>query len=198
MKQGKLILLHTCCGPCATASVERLLEDGWSVELFYSNSNIAPEDEYDKRLKGVIKTADYFGIEWSADEYDHEAWLQAVRGLENEPERGERCAVCFGYSFGRAAEKAAGGDYDGFTTTLSISPYKDSKLLYRKGAEAGGFIEYNFKKQNGYKRSIELSAAIGLYRQNYCGCEFSYAEMLERQRNKKHESEVNQGAGEDE
>lgn len=173
MKADKKILLHVCCGPCATASIERLLEDDWIVDLFYSNSNISPKDEYDKRLEGVKLTAEYFGLEWIADEYKHEDWLAAVAGLEAEPERGERCGVCFGYSFTRAALYAESGGYDGFTTSLSISPHKDSKLLFEKGFGAGKFIEYNFKKKDGYKRSLELADEIGLYRQNYCGCEFS-------------------------
>lgn len=173
MKVNKRILLHVCCGPCATASIERLLEDDWAVDLFYSNSNISPKDEYDKRLEGIVKTAEYFNVSWFADSYDHDSWLSAVSGLENEPERGLRCGACFNYSLGRTASRAEKDGYDGFTTSLSISPHKDSKLLFEKGYGAGKFIEYNFKKKNGYKRSIELAEDIGLYRQNYCGCEFS-------------------------
>ncbi|HAK44345.1 MAG TPA: hypothetical protein DCO79_00250 [Spirochaeta sp.] len=198
MTTDKRILLHVCCGPCATASIERLIEDNWIVDLFYSNSNISPKQEYDKRFEGVKKTAEYFNLKYFADEYDHEAWLDAVKGLEDQPEGGLRCALCFSYSFKRAAAFAETGGYDGFTSSLSISPYKNSKLLFEKGADAGLFIEYNFKKKNGYKRSIELARELGLYRQNYCGCEFSFSEMLERQRNKEHESEVHQGAGQNE
>ena len=198
MSEPGRILLHVCCGPCATASIERLIEDGWSVELFYSNSNISPREEYLKRLEGAAKTAEYFGVKLIEDEYDHAAWLAVVKGLEDEPERGARCAVCFSYSLSRAAEYAAAGEYAGFTTSLSISPYKNSAVLFQTGSAAGRFIEYNFKKRDGYKRSIELAKEIGLYRQEYCGCEFSYRDLLERQNNKEHKSEVNDGAGEDE
>ena len=124
--------------------------------------------------------------------------LRPLKGSRTNPSAGSRCAVCFGYSLGRAAEYAAAGDYEGFTTSLSISPYKDSKLLFDTGAAAGKFIEYNFKKRDGYKRSIELAREIGLYRQEYCGCEFSYRDLLIRQNDKEHKSEVNDGAGEDE
>ena len=187
MESEKKILLHVCCGPCATASIERLLEDGWKVDLFYSNSNISPRDEYDKRLEGVKKTAEYFGVGWSEDQYDHDAWLSAVAGFEAEPERGARCGICFEFGLGRTAEKARQLGYDGFTSTLSISPHKNSRVLFSAGhaAETGKaepegvlesrpvFVEYDFKKKNGFKRSTDLAIEIGLYRQNYCGCEFS-------------------------
>ena len=179
-KPGRM-LLHVCCGPCATSSIERLLNDGWKVDLFYSNSNIYPRVEYEKRLEGVKKTAEYFGIEWFADDYSHEDWLEAVRGYENEPEKGRRCARCFGYSLSRTAERAGAGGYSGFCTTLTVSPHKISKVLFSEGHSAAAavedencrYIEYDFKKKDGYKRSIELAKEIGLYRQNYCGCEFS-------------------------
>jgi len=168
----KKILLHTCCGPCATASVERLLEDGWEVDLFYSNSNINTPDEYRRRLDGVIKTADYFGLQWHEDEYLHDAWLKTVEGFENEPERGRRCGLCFKYSLSRTAAASICG-YNGYSTTLTISPHKNSKLLFEIGNSEGNFIEYDFKKKNGFFRSIELSKQLELYRQQYCGCEFS-------------------------
>ncbi len=174
------MLMHVCCGPCATASIERLIDEGWKVDLFYCNSNIATEEEYLKRLEGVQKVSDYFGIEWFEDKYSHESWRQAVKGLEKEPEKGCRCSVCFGYSLKKTSEWAQNGDYDGFCTSLTVSPHKNSPIIFKEGllaAERAGnrtrFIEYDFKKKDGYKRSIELAKQIGLYRQNYCGCEFS-------------------------
>lgn len=170
---GKKILLHVCCGPCATASIERLLADDWIVDLFYSNSNIATREEYLKRLEGVIRTAEYFGVQVIEDEYRHDKWLTAVKGLEAEPERGGRCTVCFGYNLGRTAETALNG-YDGFTTTLTVSPHKNSSVIFNTGKLLGkNFIEYDFKKKDGFKRSIQLASELGLYRQNFCGCEFS-------------------------
>ena len=173
MKESQRILLHVCCGPCATASIERLIEDGWQVDLFFSNSNILSRAEYDKRLESAEKTAEYFKLKLLNDAYDHQLWLNAIKGLEDEPERGARCSVCFGYSLRRTAEAADAGGYDGFTTTLSISPYKDSSVLFSSGNSAGRFIEYNFKKKDGFKRSLELSKELNLYRQGFCGCEFS-------------------------
>ncbi|MBI9105376.1 MAG: epoxyqueuosine reductase QueH [Spirochaetales bacterium] len=167
----KKLLLHTCCGPCATASVERLLDEGWAVDLFYSNSNILSYDEYQRRLEGVLKIAGYFKVGLVEDEYDHDAWLCEIKGLEAEPEKGSRCGVCFEYSLGRTA--AVSGGYSGWATTLTISPHKNSKLIFEIGKKAGGFIEYDFKKKNGFARSIELSKKLDLYRQQYCGCEFS-------------------------
>lgn len=175
----KRILLHVCCGPCSTSSIQRLIEDGWSIDLFYSNSNIYPEDEYRKRLEGASKTAEYFNINIIEDDYEHHRWLDAVSGFENEPEKGLRCGLCFRYSLRRTAERASSGGYDGFATTLTVSPHKISKVLFEQGKEAAAgygssFIEYDFKKKDGYKKSIELSKMLGLYRQHYCGCEFSF------------------------
>ncbi|MDC7125900.1 MAG: epoxyqueuosine reductase QueH [Spirochaetales bacterium] len=170
---NKKLLLHVCCGPCATSSIERLLEDGWEVDLFYCNSNISPKTEWDKRLEGVDKVASYFNLKWFSDEYTHSIWLDSVKGYENEPEKGSRCSVCFDFSFKRASEAALKGYYQGFSTTLTVSPHKNSKIIFDLANGYGNFIEYNFKKRDGYKRSLELSNKLGLYRQNYCGCEFS-------------------------
>ena len=170
---GKRILLHTCCGPCASASVERLLEDGWAVDMYYSNSNIATRDEFLKRLEGAAAVAEYFGVGFIEDGYEHLKWLAAVRGYEDQPEKGSRCGICFDFSLGRTAAYAAACGYDGFTTTLTISPHKSSDLLFRTGRSKGPFIEYDFKKKNGFARSIELSKELDLYRQQFCGCEFS-------------------------
>ena len=171
-KKGRM-LLHTCCGPCASASVERLIEDGWAVDLFFSNSNIFPGDEYLKRLEGAVRTAEYFGVRCLEDSYQHEQWLKVISGLENEPERGKRCLQCFNYSLKRTSKKAAEEGYDGFATSLTISPHKPAGAIFEIGKTTANFIEYDFKKRNGFKRSIELSKEMGLYRQSYCGCEFS-------------------------
>ncbi len=172
------MLLHVCCGPCATSSIEQLLGDGWEVDMFFSNSNISPKEEYDKRLDGAVRTAEWFGLKLIEDSYDHQDWLKTVAGYESEPEKGARCSFCFGYSLDRTSEAADAGEYDGFCTTLTVSPHKVSRVLFEKGTAAGRgkssrFVDYDFKKKDGYRRSILLSEKIGLYRQNYCGCEFS-------------------------
>ena len=167
------ILLHTCCAPCATASTLRLLKDEFDVVLFFSNSNIHPEEEYQKRLVNAHKLADILQVPILEDEYDHDAWLNWISGLESEPERGRRCELCFHYSLKRTGEKARELSIPHFTTTLTISPYKLAPVIFRIGSQFPGFLNYDFKKKDGYKESIQLSREWDLYRQNYCGCEFS-------------------------
>ncbi len=173
------ILLHTCCAPCATASVERLRGSGRIPVLFYSNSNIYPAEEYEKRLEETQKYANRQELQLYIDEYDHAAWLEfisIVPEFEKQPEGSARCGRCFTYSFQRTAAQARDLGIPAFTTTLSISPYKKSRQLFDVGALFPGFTPIDFKKQDGYKRSIELSREYGLYRQTYCGCEFSLRE----------------------
>lgn len=172
-KLSQTYLLHVCCAPCASASVERLLERGERVTLFYSNSNIHPEDEYRRRLREVERLAGIFDVPLIADAYDHSSWLEWIAGKETEPERGGRCSLCFRYSLLRARDKARQLGIDRFSTTLTISPHKDSSQIFSAAEDLEGFVQDNFKKQNGYARSIELSRIYDLYRQCYCGCEFS-------------------------
>jgi len=168
----KRILLHVCCAPCATHAVERL-RDEHDVTLFFSNSNIHPRDEYEKRLAQARKLAERTDCPLVEDTYAHEDWLAFVAGLEAEPEKGQRCLKCFEYNLARAAEFAHRNGFDGFTTTLTISPHKSSTDLFRIGAALGDFLAVDFKKRDGFRRSIELSRQYDLYRQGYCGCEFS-------------------------
>jgi len=167
------ILLHTCCAPCATASTLRLLKDDYDVTFFFSNSNIFPREEYEKRLENTRKLADILHVPLIEDDYDHASWRQWIRGLEGEPERGKRCEKCFYFSLERTSTKAKELHIPYFTTTLTISPYKISSVIFQIGRQFPGFVEYNFKKKDGYKKSIELSRKWDLYRQNYCGCEYS-------------------------
>jgi predicted adenine nucleotide alpha hydrolase (AANH) superfamily ATPase len=166
-------LLHVCCGPCATASLERLRDEG-EVVLFFSNGNLFPAAEFDRRLAAAQTLAAATGVELVVDEYDHEAWRAFVAGLEDEPERGGRCLRCFEFSFQRAARYAKDYGFSGLATTLTISPYKRSADIFRVGKDVwDGFLEIDFKKRDGYRRSLELSRELGLYRQDYCGCEYS-------------------------
>jgi len=166
------VLLHVCCGPCATHPIQVLLAD-YEVTLFFSNSNIAPRAEYDRRLSAARKLAERAGLPLIVDNYDHELWLAEVSGLELEPEKGQRCHVCFGFSLARTAAAAEAGGFDGFTTTLTVSPHKSSPVIFGVGAEFNGFRAINFKKGDGFRESVRLSREYGLYRQDYCGCEFS-------------------------
>jgi len=169
----KKILLHCCCAPCSSASIERLLADGYEVVLFYSNSNIFPKKEFDKRLIYMQKLAEIYKLELVVGEYDHASWSEVVKGLENEPEKGRRCAACFAYNLATAEAKAKELGIEEFTTTLTVSPHKISEMIFNAAKGMQGYVPYNFKKQDGFKKSLQLSEKYGLYRQNYCGCEYS-------------------------
>ncbi|HPI92112.1 MAG TPA: epoxyqueuosine reductase QueH [Deltaproteobacteria bacterium] len=167
------ILLHVCCAPCLTASVERLVQEGYGVILFFSNSNIHPEEEYHRRLFEARRLAESLNLELLEDAYDHGAWLDRVRGLEHEPERGKRCLKCFEFNLDRTAAAMKRLGLRGFTTTLTVSRHKSSRDIFAIGRGFEGFVEIDFKKKDGYARSVELSRQLELYRQGYCGCEFS-------------------------
>ncbi len=167
------VLLHACCAPCAAPSALRLAEQHKDVLLFYSNSNIYPYEEYLRRLEQLEKLASRYRMPVCVDTWDHEAWLEAVRGYEDEPEGGKRCRLCFAFNLSRARRKADELGIEQFTTTLTLSPHKNSPLIFSIARELGGFLEENFKKKNGFARSVQLSRELNLYRQDYCGCEFS-------------------------
>lgn len=178
-KKSKL-LLQSCCGPCSSHVLD-LLSPFFEITVFYFDPNIFPEEEYLLRLdtqKQLIAAMGSEKIALVEGEYDHESFLNAVKGLENEPEGGARCAKCFEQRLEATAKKAKEAGYDYFCTTLTVSPHKNADVINKIGFELQDkygvkFLPSDFKKKDGYKRSIELSAKFGLYRQNYCGCEFS-------------------------
>lgn len=181
------ILLHTCCGVCAAHCVDLLLSEGHEVALFYSNANIYPHEEFLRRLEGVEKLAAHYKVPLIVDAPDHADWRErAARGFEAEPERGARCPRCFRYSLSRTADAARERGFDGFTTSLTVSRYKPSKVIFEvgKSIDAERFLEMDFKKKDGFKRTMEISAALGIYRQCYCGCEFSLAAAKEKLKSK--------------
>ena len=169
------VLLHTCCGPCASACVPRLRDDGHAVTLFFSNSNIDTAAEFDRRRAAAETLAAAEGVPLVADAYDHAAWRREVAaGLEDAPEKGARCAKCFRFSLARAAAYAAAHGFDAVTTSLTVSPHKVSSVVFAQGdAVAANFLHCDFKKKEGFKLSVGRAAELGLYRQSYCGCEFS-------------------------
>ena len=170
------VLLHTCCAPCTTHCAETLRELGHNPALFFSNANIAPEREYFKRLAEVKKLAKIVDIALYIDETDHSEWLDLVaKGYEDQPEKGARCPRCFDYALRRTFNKMAELQFDAFTTTLTVSPHKNSKVITEIGRRISPefWLDVNFKKRDGFKRSLELSEEYELYRQSYCGCEFS-------------------------
>lgn len=173
------VLLHTCCGPCASACVPRLREAGWDVTLFYSNSNIDSEEEFLKRRDAARILAEAEGIAMAEGEYDHDGWLRDVAaGFENEPEKGCRCARCFAYNLARTARYAEENGFDAFTTSLTVSPHKPSQMVFSSSADSR-FLKTDFKKKNGFALSVRRAAELGLYRQSWCGCEFSKRERSE-------------------
>lgn len=183
------LLLHACCAPCASASLE-FLTRYFSVTLFFYNPNITEQTEYQKRLEELRR----FVREYPFDEkipilagaYEPERFFELARGLETVPEGGERCTTCFALRLGETAKLAAAQGFDYCTTTLTISPLKDAERINTLGLalceQAGSvWLPTDLKKKGRYQRSIELSREYGLYRQNFCGCPYSAREAARRQ-----------------
>ena len=174
------ILVHCCCGPCATSSIQRLLDEGYEPVLCYGNSNIWPKEENDLRYENLLKVSEYFGgLAVIRQDYDHDAWLQFIKGLENEPEHGKRCLKCFEFNLMAASKEAEQRGIGLFTTTLTVSRFKDSRSIFSVGEQFGSFEKIDFKKQDGFARSCTMAKELGLYRQQYCGCEFSIPKEVE-------------------
>ncbi len=178
------LLLHACCAPCSSYVLE-YLSRWFSISILYYNPNIAPEGEYEKRKAELERLVSSMPLEHPVTllpcEYDGGDFQEASKGFEDAPEGGERCLRCFRLRLRRAAEEASRRGFDYFTTTLSISPLKNAAALNRIGEEVGKelgvkHLPADFKKKDGYKRSLTLSKEYGLYRQDYCGCVYSKAE----------------------
>ncbi len=168
------ILLHICCGVCCGQAVKKCQEDGYEVVGYFYNPNIRPREEYARRLQAAQQACAALGIELVEGEYDAGQWDEAVRGLENEPEGGKRCPVCFRQRISRTLEKAAELGIAHAASTLSISPHKDSAVINAIGLELGPkrFKPYDFKKQDGFKKTSDFAREHNLYRQHYCGCPY--------------------------
>ncbi|MBR5317038.1 MAG: epoxyqueuosine reductase QueH [Lachnospiraceae bacterium] len=191
--ERKSLLLHSCCAPCSSAVLEKLQEI-FRITVFFYNPNISESEEYRKRVeeqKRLIfefnqKNHDY-PIQILEGNYEPQEFYDIAKGLEQCPEGGERCFRCYALRLEKTAEVAKEGKYDYFTTTLTISPLKNAAKLNEIGEEMAEkygttFLPSDFKKKEGYKRSIELSKEYDLYRQNFCGCAFSKAESLKREK----------------
>lgn len=176
--KGTKLLLHSCCAPCSSACLERLKEH-FSVTVLYYNPNIDEEAEYQKRKLEQIRFLQETGWADFLDcDQDPSSFFRAVVGLENEPERGKRCYVCYRLRLEKTAQVAKEHGFSYFATTLTLSPYKNAEWLNEIGEEIGGryalnYLYTDFKKKGGYPRSIALSKEYGLYRQDFCGCTFS-------------------------
>ena len=178
------LLLHSCCGPCSSAVLERI-SDYFDIDVFYYNPNIDSSDEFYRRSDEQIKLVEDLGLDDKIDvkviKYNHEEFLSYIKGFEKYEEGGARCFRCYRQRLEETAKYAAENNYDYFTTTLSISPHKDSQILNRLGKFLSekykvNYLFSDFKKKNGFKRSVELTDKFNMYRQDYCGCEFSRGE----------------------
>ena len=175
---NKKVLLHACCAVCSAYPIEKLREMGFEPVLYFFNPNIFPEDEFKRRLSELETYAKKKNVELIVDKQDSEGWYTAITGLEDEPERGKRCRRCFEYRLLFTALKAFQLEYDYFTTTLTVSPHKQSKVIFEVAFELAQkyeliFLDIDFKKENGFLKTMQIAKEENFYRQNYCGCEFS-------------------------
>jgi len=179
------LLLHACCAPCSSAVLEKL-STFFEITIYYYNPNISPYEEYEKRVQEIKHLIEQLNtknqIHFIEGKYDPESFDEIAKGLENEPEGGARCSKCYHLRLKETALVAKQNNFDYFTTTLSISPYKSAEKLNKIGRVLEKeydiwYLVSDFKKKDGYKRSIELSKQYNLYRQDYCGCIYSKREV---------------------
>ncbi len=173
----KSVLLHICCAPDASYGVPAMQEK-YRVTGFFFNPNIQPGMEYDRRLLVTHALTDSMPFPLEVAEGGEEEWEKAVKGLENEPERGRRCEACIRMRLSRTAAEAKALGIPAFSTVLTVSPKKDAAMVNRIGREEGekagvAFLEADLKKKDGFRKSVETTKRLGIYRQNYCGCRYS-------------------------
>lgn len=175
------LLLHSCCAPCSSYVISYLTKY-FNITIFYYNPNISPIEEYNKRKEEQIKLINSIKQENTINiidcDYDNNLYEEKIKGLEQEPEKGKRCTICFNLRLEKTAVTAKNNNYDYFGTTLTVSPYKNCQLINEIGYNLENkynikWLPSDFKKNDGYKKSIELSKKYNLYRQNYCGCKYS-------------------------
>lgn len=190
-KEGSTLLLHACCAPCSSACLERL-SNFFKITIIYYNPNITEEKEYLKRLEELKNFIQKIKVKYPINiidtRYDPKEFFEISKGLEKEKERGKRCYKCYELRLEETAKVAKENNFDFFTTTLTLSPYKKTDWLNEIGENLSNkyqtsYLYSDFKKKNGYKRSIELSKEYNLYRQDYCGCIYSKLER-EEEKNK--------------
>ena len=187
LTEKKKLLLHSCCAPCSSHVIS-FLTKYFDITILYYNPNISPYDEYLKRKeeqKRLIKEIDKVNnLDIIDCDYDNDLYESSIKGYEDCPERGERCTICFNLRLGFTARMASELGYDYFCSTLSVSPYKNAKLINEIGESLGKkynikWLYSDFKKEDGYKHSIELSHKYNLYRQDYCGCKYSVRNKIQ-------------------
>ena len=173
----KKLLLHVCCAPCAPHVIEQL-QQAFALTAFFYNPNIHPREEYARRLAEVERYCREHAIALVTGEYDTERWFSAVQGMEEQPEGGARCEMCYRFRLEKTAQTAQARDMGHFATTLTVSPHKKATVINSIGRAVGEqcariFYEADFKKHDGFKKSCELSRHYNFYRQTYCGCLYS-------------------------
>jgi predicted adenine nucleotide alpha hydrolase (AANH) superfamily ATPase len=183
------VLLHVCCAPCSTVAIERLAEAGHSVTVFFCNPNIYPHDERAHREAEAAVLSSGLGLESVIDQGDPAGWRKAIEPLAPRGEKSQRCWACYAWRLDATAREARRLGLDAFTTTLTTAPMKDTKVIARIGRMLGrkhrvSYLAEDFKKKDGFHRSAVLSREHGLYRQDYCGCEWSLRESEERKNNR--------------
>lgn len=181
-REGEGVLLHICCAPDASYGVPAMQEH-FRVTGFFFNPNIHPGDEYERRLLATRQLRDFLPFALTVAGGGESEWEEAVRGLEGEPEKGRRCQACIRVRLGRTAEEAKRLGIPSFCTVLTVSPRKDAAMVNRVGREEGEragvlFIEADMKKNDGFRKSVEISKKLGIYRQDYCGCPPSLEEKI--------------------
>ena len=185
---GTKLLLHVCCGPCSSTCLERL-GNHFAISILYYNPNITDKDEYEKRVEEVNKLISLlktkYPVKLIEGRYDPKEFFDMAKGMEDLPERSERCYKCYSLRLEETAKVADELGFDYFATSLTLSPYKKTDWLNEIGESLNNkykctYLYSDFKKKNGYKRSIELSKEFDLYRQDYCGCVYSKRDYLER------------------
>ena len=175
-KEDNKILIHACCGICSGYPISLLKEIGYEPVVYFSNNNLDTKEEYSRRLEAQKIVCMYHWVDLIVEEYNHNEFLALVKGLENEPEKGTRCDVCIEMRLRSASQKAKELGINKFTTSLVISPHKNFEKISAIGISVADGLEYvaiDFKKKDGFLKTNKLSKDLGLYRQNYCGCEFS-------------------------
>ena len=171
------LLLHSCCAPCSSAVIERL-SPFFDITIIYYNPNIEPKEEYEKRKNEQLRLLKELNIDYFDIDYLNQEYHEKVKGYENEPENGKRCPLCYELRMAKTAQIAKDNNFDFFGTTLTVSPHKPSAIINEIGLKLEKeyqvrYLVSDFKKEDGYKRSIELSKEYNLYRQDYCGCLYS-------------------------
>ncbi len=180
----KKLLLQICCAPCGTYTSEYVLKNDYEITLYFYNPNIDSAPEYDRRLEAVKFVADKFGFNLIIEPYAHPTWLDSIHGRESDPERGPRCLICYRDRLMTTAQLAKQKKFDFFGTSLTLSPYKDSATILNMGRAVAGqvginFLDYDFKNNDGYQKSMALAKELDIYRQKYCGCEFTKTPLAE-------------------